>query len=104
MSRGPGWVLRQILKTFEGAEHPAFETKELCKIIYNCEVVEKRHRVAVIRALRSLSEGPLPSLWKWAPEFEKADTVWFDHRRLPLRGKTRSPVQSKRRLKQNHIA
>ena len=92
MSRGLGRVQRKILEIFDRAKHPAFETSELCQLVYECDVVEKRHRVAVIRALRSLSEGPFSSLWKWTPEFEKADTVWFDHRKLPLRGKSRSPV------------
>lgn len=97
MSRGLGRVQRKILEIFDRAKHPAFETSELCQLVYECNVVEKRHRVAVIRALRSLSEGPFPNLWKWTPEFEKADTVWFDHRKLPLRGKSRSPVQQRRR-------
>ena len=97
MSRGPGWVQKEILNIFQQAEHPAFKTSELCEIIYKTRYVEKKHRVAVIRALRKLAEGPLPGLWKWTLDYEKADTVWFDHRHLPLKGKSREPVNANRR-------
>lgn len=92
MSRGPGRIQRELLAIFERADHPAFDTGQLCRQIYPGQAIEKKHRVAVIRALKSLAQGPLQNLWKWTPEFEKADAVWFDHSRIPLKGLNRKPV------------
>lgn len=97
MSRGAGKVQRVIRDAFERTDFPVFDTSELCRIVYGTQVVEKKHRVAVIRALKGLAKGSLPSLWQWQPEFEKTDLVWYDYSRLPLRGPGRRPVMNPRR-------
>lgn len=84
MSRGPGWIQREILAIFDNADYPAFDTSELCRRIYKTTAIEKKHRVAVIRAIRGLVKGRLRALRVWRPEFEKADLVWFDSHRIPL--------------------
>lgn len=96
MSRGMGRVQKRIFAAFEDAEHPAFDTNELCRIVYQTEIVEKNHRVSVLRALKALAMGPFSSLWQWVPEFEKTDTVWYDYRRLPARGRGRRPAARRR--------
>ena len=52
MSRGFGRVQREIVALFEVDPDGAWTTTELCKRIYPVQEVEKRHRVAVARALR----------------------------------------------------
>ena len=92
MSRGLGRVQRSILSAFQDAKHPAFDTRDLCKVVYGSDNPTKKQRVAVLRAIKSLAKGPLPTLWQWAPELEKTDTVWYDYSRLPARGRGRAPV------------
>jgi hypothetical protein len=94
MSRGLGRVQRVMLDAFESANRPAFDTSELCRMAYGEMHVQKKHRVAVIRALRALAKECLPSLWVWEPEHEKADAVWYDFKRLPLKGGRRKPVRT----------
>jgi hypothetical protein len=51
MSRGLGRVGRAIKAVFEAAPDDAFTVEELCRLIYpGISQVEKKHRVAVIRA------------------------------------------------------
>ena len=92
MSKGLGRVQRLILTAFQDAAHPAFNTRELCFLVYGSKDPTKGQRVAVLRAVRSLANGPLPTLWQWIPEFEKTDTVWYDYARLPARGLHRTPA------------
>ena len=55
MSRGPGRIERAIAAILDTESDNAFTTEELCERIY-CGVnrVEKKHRVAVLRAANSL--------------------------------------------------
>jgi hypothetical protein len=39
-----------------------FDTAELCRLVYGEFDIQKRHRVAVLRALKSLARGPMPDL------------------------------------------
>ena len=64
MSHGPGHVQRAILALMDAHPHGAWITAELCQRVYKVERVEKRHRVAVIRALRAIHRMKLmPQGW-----------------------------------------
>ena len=62
MSQGPGHVQRTILAMIEAEPHGAWTVEEICRRIYPTEAVEKKHRVAVLRALTRVL---LPGTW-WA--------------------------------------
>ena len=68
MSRGPGRIERAILDLFE--EHPegAWTTADLCRLIYpTANRVEKKHRVAVLRAMDNVmdKEDACHRDWDW---------------------------------------
>ena len=77
MSRGPGHVQRTILAMIEAEPHGAWTTGEIARSAYHGTTIEKKHRVAVLRALDKMK---MPGTWKvrhqWlgAPEF-----CLFDH-------------------------
>jgi hypothetical protein len=54
MSKGPGRIERAIVSILDAAPDRAFTTKELCKRVYGTGYVEKKHRVAVLRAARQI--------------------------------------------------
>ena len=54
MSHGPGHVQRAILDLIDGDPDGAWTTTEICQHVYAVDLVEKKHRVAVIRVLRRL--------------------------------------------------
>jgi len=62
MSRGPGCLQRAIF----AAANPdsAWTVTQLCKHIYRVKSIELKHRVSVIRALRTMH---LPGLWTVQP-------------------------------------
>jgi hypothetical protein len=53
MSKGPGRLERAIATIFTGEPEAALTTEELCARIYG-EPVEKKHRVAIVRAARKV--------------------------------------------------
>ena len=59
MSRGPGRVQRSILALIKDEPDGAWTTDDLCRHIYGERSIEKKHRVAVLRAF-----GNLPQPWK----------------------------------------
>jgi hypothetical protein len=61
MSRGRGRIQQAILDLIKGNEHNAWSLAELCRLIYP-EGHEKKHRVAVGRALNRMT---LPDGWQW---------------------------------------
>ena len=68
MSRGPGRIERAIFDLFE--EHPegAWTTADLCRLIYpTANRVEKKHRVAVLRAMDKVidKKGDQHRDWGW---------------------------------------
>ncbi len=63
MSRGPGPVQRAILALIEGDQDGAWPLGEVCQHVYGGAFVEKKHRVAVARALRTML---LPEPWQVA--------------------------------------
>jgi len=92
MSKGPGRVQRRIMDAFAQSADGYFSTSELCRIVYETEKIEKKHRVAVTRALRKLAYTALPNLWKWELPHEQTDDIWYDCNRLPLKGDGRRQV------------
>jgi hypothetical protein len=66
VSRGLGHVQRGILALIESNPDSAWSMPELCRHLYPAfypaAVIEKRHRVAVGRAIRNME---LPPLWEW---------------------------------------
>lgn len=92
MSKGLGRVQRKIMEAFAQSTEGYFSTSELCHIVYQTDKIEKKHRVAVTRALRSLAHGEFAFLWKWELPYEQADDIWYDYKRLPLKGNGCRPV------------
>ncbi len=82
MSRGPGRVQQILLATFAKNPGASPDTAELCRAVYGVAEVQKRHRVAVIRALKRLAETRMPDLARRVQELEKSSDVWFDRRGL----------------------
>jgi hypothetical protein len=66
MSRGLGRIQQAIIELIETEPHGAWTTTQLCQHTYD-DSVEKRHRVAVARALRRMT---LPPLW-WVRRADK---------------------------------
>ena len=95
MSKGLGWVQRRIVDAFAKSADGYFSTSELCRIVYETEKIEKKHRVAVTRALRKLPCEALPNLWKWDLPHEQTDDIWYDCKRFTLRGEGHRPVARK---------
>jgi hypothetical protein len=55
MSRGPGRIERAIAAILDGEADNAFTTEDLCERVYSgVNRVEKKHRVAVLRAVNKL--------------------------------------------------
>jgi hypothetical protein len=65
MCRGPGRIQQEITALIAANPDDAWTTGELCGLIYGqrsyAPTPEKKHRVAVTRALRQME---LPSLWR----------------------------------------
>jgi hypothetical protein len=58
MSKGPGRIERAIEAAFAADPDNAFTTEELCERAYfpAVNLIEKKHRVAVVRAGKRLAE------------------------------------------------
>jgi hypothetical protein len=96
MSRGLGRVAAELLSIFlkESADfHP---TSKLCKRIYRVTHVEKKHRVAVLRAMQTLVERGDVSIWRVRLENEKSDDEWFNGSVLRSGVPYSSPLRSRR--------
>jgi hypothetical protein len=60
MSRGPGRVQRSILALIKDEPDGAWTIEDLCRHIYGVRTIEKKHRVAVLRAFDNMD---LPQPW-----------------------------------------
>lgn len=83
MGRGLGRIQRTILAIFADDPHAIRSTAELCRAVYGVPA-EKRHRVAVLRALRTLDGQMIPlggRLVRFIPGrvCERADDLWYNH-------------------------
>jgi hypothetical protein len=75
MSRGPGWVERAIAAYFEAEPSRTFSTDELVEAIYHdVERVEKKHRVAVLRAADNVIKR-MPG-WQSGSASASANGTW----------------------------
>ena len=60
MSKGPGRVQRAISALIEGDPDGAWTTADICRAVYPSAEIDKKHRVAVLYALRHMA---LPGTW-----------------------------------------
>lgn len=64
MSRGPGRIQRGIESAIDADPDNAFTTEDLCELVYPGVEAEKKHRVAVLRAMREVAERRGLALWR----------------------------------------
>jgi len=96
VSRGPGWIETSLRQLFLDQPEGIFTTAELCRHVYARSRIEKKHRVAVLRALRSLARRSMPTLWRTVRRFERSDDLWFDHRAYAKRSRDSASVLARR--------
>ena len=83
MSRGPGRIERAIYDLFEKHPEGAWTTEDLCRLIYpTANRVEKKHRVAVLRAVKTIMDKTDDRYrdWTcWQAETTGRSLVLFNH-------------------------
>ena len=99
MSKGPGIVERRLRDIFAKDPRGVFTTEMLCRRVYRVKDVQKKHRVAVLRALKRLANRSLPTLWRRVQKYER-DDLWFDYRAYPSRDTIGSSAKERRPRKQ----
>lgn len=95
MSRGPGRIERRIAQLFQKDPRLVPTTTEICQYVYGVETVQKKHRVAVLRALKRFSKRSMPQLWREAQRYERSD-IWFDHAIYPNPKASCAPASERR--------
>jgi hypothetical protein len=80
MSRGLGRIAQELLRIFKENPTKPFRTSLLCRLVYGVEQIEKKHRVSVLRAIRTLVSRGEVQIAGWVPRFEKDDVEWFNFR------------------------
>ncbi len=83
MSRGPGRIERAIHDLFDQHPEGAWTTEDLCRVIYpTANRTEKKHRVAVLRAMKKIA-GKTDALCRdwicWQAETTGRSLVLFNH-------------------------
>lgn len=96
MSRGAGRIEIFIRDLFAADPTRIESTTDLCRAVYGIATVEKKHRVAVLRAIKSISYKSMPSLTRQVALYERVDDFWFDSRAHPLRGRNVAPATAAR--------
>jgi predicted transcriptional regulator len=96
MSRGAGKIERLIKDLFDADPGRIESTADLCRAVFGIEIIEKKHRVAVLRALKSVASKTMPSLTRHVALYERNDDFWFDARVHPLRGRNVAPATAAR--------
>jgi hypothetical protein len=96
VSRGPGRIETSLRQLFLDQPEGIFATAELCRHVYGRGRTEKKHRVAVLRALKTLARRSMPTLWRTVQRYERSDDLWFDHRRYPKRSRDSASVLARR--------
>jgi hypothetical protein len=89
MSRGPGTVERRLRDIFADDAKGVFSTAMLCQRVYPVRKVQKKHRVAVLRALKRLTRRSMPTLWRRVLRHDR-DDEWYDSRAFPGRAANRA--------------
>jgi hypothetical protein len=97
LSKGPGQIQRAIRELLDAHPNEAFTTDELCECCYPGVVIEKKHRVAVLRAAWNVlkDEPDWTAQRRWGDqgnryEFTNQDSV-ASHL-APIRPHRRQPV------------
>ena len=106
MSKGLGHVERKLLELFEKHRSGFFTTRQLCLHVYPDAKTQKKHRVAVLRAIKRLSEKALPQLWRVVVVKKgQRDDLWFDYRAWPKKQSppNGAPARKKRPRKKKYI-
>jgi hypothetical protein len=80
VSRGLGAVAIKLKEVFDRHPTDSFSTSELCQKVHPGQRVQKKHRVSVLRALRTLVRSERLEIWRLELAHEKADVVWFGRR------------------------
>src|SRR5262249_33440820 len=78
MSRRLGRVSAVVLAAFRRKPREIWKTSELCRLVYKTDRIEKKHRVAVLRALRILAVRGEVKIRRFQPTGERAEHEWFD--------------------------
>ena len=73
LSKGPGKVERRLADIFRDQPRSVFTTQELCVHVYGIRKPLKKHRVAVLRALKKLAKRSMPMLWWKVSRHERDD-------------------------------
>lgn len=84
MSRGPGYIQRKLIELLTKNAKPLFSTEDLCSKVYRVRYVRKKHRVAVLRALKRIAKSKKVNVWR-AVLKNNRDDFWFDYSRAPAR-------------------
>jgi len=92
MSKGPGTVERRLRDIFAKEPRGVFTTETLCRGVYRMGKVQKKHRVAVLRALKRLATRSMPTLWRRVQKHER-DDAWYDYRFFPRRADDRAQAR-----------
>jgi hypothetical protein len=79
MSKGLGRIQRTIDVIFKDNPEGAFTVEELCSSVYGDGKIEKRHRVAVIRAAKAVAKN-FPDIVVWHAEWRGGTLIFFNHR------------------------
>jgi hypothetical protein len=96
MSKGPGHIEAKLVQLFSNQPRAILTTAEICRRVYATPQVDKKHRVAVLRALKRLGRRSMPTLWRMVQKYERSDDLWFDHRSFPKRTNDCAPAASQR--------
>jgi hypothetical protein len=88
MSKGLGRVQREIDSIFENNPNDSFTVEELYIRIYGRYRIEKRHRVAVIRAAKAVAQRH-PNIVSWRAEIRGRTLLFFNHRSVMSYATTR---------------
>jgi hypothetical protein len=77
MSKGPGKIQRQLIEIFTKTESEIFSTEDLCRAIFRVTRVDKKQRVSILRALKSLTELQALNIYRAVLKGHR-DDFWFD--------------------------
>jgi hypothetical protein len=98
MSKGAGIIERRLQEVFAREPDGVFVTATLCRRVYKVKAAKKKHRVAVLRALKRLATRSMPTLWRKVQKHER-DDLWYDSRYFPGNAKDRAPAAAARPAK-----
>ena len=95
MSRGQALLSGSYEMFSQMRPNGVFTTSTLCQLVYNVKEVRKKHRVAVLKALKRLAHRSMPTLWRKVQRYER-DDLWYDYRFFPGLARDRAPVSEPR--------